>query len=63
MAVPKRKTSKQRRDKRRTHLKMKIPSWTTCPNCDELISPHTICAACGYYNSKQIIQIKDKKSN
>ena len=61
MAVPKRKTSKSRRDKRRTHDFMKIVNWTTCSNCDTQILPHSICPSCGFYNSKQIIKIKQKK--
>jgi len=31
MAHPKRKTSKQRRDKRRTHYKATAPTLATCP--------------------------------
>jgi large subunit ribosomal protein L32 len=30
MAVPKRKTSKSKRDKRRTHQKVTVPNLTTC---------------------------------
>ena len=33
MAVPKRKISKSRRDKRRTHWKTGAPNLTTCPEC------------------------------
>ncbi len=33
MAVPKRKTSKSKRDKRRTHKKIDAPNLTTCPDC------------------------------
>ena len=37
MAHPKRKTSKTRRDKRRTHLKTSSPSIAICPTTGE---PH-----------------------
>ena len=37
MAVPKRRTSKTRKNKRRTHLKISVPGMTECPNCGEII--------------------------
>lgn len=37
MAHPKRKTSKTRRDKRRTHYKSVVPNVATCPTTGE---PH-----------------------
>ncbi|MBO7481501.1 MAG: 50S ribosomal protein L32, partial [Bacteroidales bacterium] len=33
MAHPKRKTSKQRRNKRRTHYVAEFPTLATCSNC------------------------------
>ena len=35
MAHPKRKISKTRRDKRRTHSKATVPQIATCPTTDE----------------------------
>ena len=37
MAVPKRKTSKSKRDKRRTHQKLDAPALSTCPECGEAL--------------------------
>lgn len=59
MAVPKRKTSKSRRNKRRTHYKAAMPAVATCSNCGEPIRPHNICQKCGFYNGKQEIVIKE----
>ncbi|HOH97666.1 MAG TPA: 50S ribosomal protein L32 [Candidatus Cloacimonadota bacterium] len=59
MAVPKRKTSKTRRDKRRTHDALTAPQTTVCSKCGEVKRPHHICAKCGTYDGKQIIDIKD----
>ncbi|MDP8268515.1 MAG: 50S ribosomal protein L32 [Candidatus Tenebribacter davisii] len=53
MAVPKRKTSKSRRDKRRTHYKATAPATAVCSNCGEICKPHNICAKCGHYNGKK----------
>ena len=40
MAVPKRKTSTARRDKRRTHWKMEVPAMATCDHCGSAKRPH-----------------------
>lgn len=56
MAVPKRKVSKSRRDKRRSSVwKLDMPAFSKCTNCNELKSPHKVCGACGYYKGEQII--------
>jgi large subunit ribosomal protein L32 len=59
MAVPKRKTSKSRRDKRRTHYKAEMPAVSTCSNCGEAVKPHNICSNCGHYNGKKVVEIKE----
>ena len=44
MAVPKRKTSKARRDKRKSaNMKMKAPGLSICPQCHEPKLPHRVC--------------------
>ena len=50
MAVPKRKTSKQRKNKLRTHYKLEVPGMVACPNCGEYRKSHHICPSCGFYN-------------
>lgn len=40
MAHPKRKISRTRRDKRRTHDKAKMPNFSVCPTTGELHLPH-----------------------
>ncbi len=60
MALPKRKHSKARRDKSRTHWKLSIPRTTTCPQCAQAILPHHACSHCGYYRGRQIIVIAAK---
>lgn len=53
MAVPKRKTSKARRDKRRAaNIKMTAPNVIECPKCGAPNVPHRECAECGYYHSR-----------
>ncbi len=62
MAVPKRKTSKARRDKRRSSVwKLDAPTLVKCSNCGELIRPHRLCASCGYYNGRQVVKMENDK--
>ena len=56
MAVPKRKTSKSKRDKRRTHQKLTAPSTTSCPQCGEARLPHHACPSCGSYKGRTVIE-------
>ena len=56
MAVPKRKTSKARRDKRRSNVwKLSAPAFSRCSNCGELKLSHRVCGNCGYYNGREVI--------
>ncbi len=57
MATPKRKTSKARRDKRRSNVwKLPMPGMVKCSHCGEFVLSHRVCPACGYYNGKEIIK-------
>lgn len=56
MANPKRRSSKSRRDKRRTHIKLSLPSSSICPQCNEIKPPHRVCPACGYYKGVEVIE-------
>lgn len=56
MAVPKRKHSQARRDKRRSNVwKLSAPALSVCPDCGEYKMPHRICGSCGKYNGRQVI--------
>lgn len=56
MAVPFRKVSKSRRDKRRTHFKLSVPGMVKCDHCGELKLAHHVCKACGNYKGRDIAQ-------
>jgi len=56
MPNPKRKHSKQRRDKRRTHDKAVVPTVVKCPNCASSVLYHRVCPSCGYYRGKLAIE-------
>jgi len=59
MAVPKRKHSKSRRDKRRTHFKLSVPNVIECPHCHEPKLAHRVCPNCGKYKGEEVIEIKE----
>ncbi|WP_422366495.1 50S ribosomal protein L32 [Pelagibius sp.] len=54
MAVPKSKISKSRRNQRRAHDALAASNYHECPNCGELKRPHHVCAACGYYDGREV---------
>ena len=56
MAHPKRKQSKTRTAKRRTHDKAVAPTLALCPNCGAWHIYHTVCPECGYYRGKVAIE-------
>jgi large subunit ribosomal protein L32 len=56
MAHPKRKISKTRRDKRRTHYKATAPTTTNCQNCGATVQYHRVCPECGHYKGKLAIE-------
>lgn len=58
MAVPKRKVSKARRDKRRNNVwKLDAPAMCKCPECGAVKAPHKVCRACGFYKGVQVIKV------
>ncbi len=60
MAVPKRKTSKQRKNKRRaSSYRLNKATVVECSNCHAPKQPHRVCRACGYYDGKEVVSIED----
>lgn len=60
MAVPKRRTSKSKKRKRRTHYKATAPTLNPCPKCGEPRRPHVACPNCGYYAGRKVLKIEDE---
>ncbi|HEX9651518.1 MAG TPA: 50S ribosomal protein L32 [Cyclobacteriaceae bacterium] len=58
MAHPKRKISKTRRDKRRTHYKAYVKTYMECSNCGAPVLYHRVCSECGYYRGKQAVEVE-----
>ena len=60
MIAPKRRTSKARRDKRRSHDSLATPTLSVCPQCNEPKLPHRVCANCGTYRGRTVIETEDE---
>lgn len=73
MAVPKRKTSKARKGKRRTHDGLSMPNTPRsqkvrapggqshrffCTNCNAVKPPHAICPNCGHYRGRAMVEVE-----
>jgi len=55
MAVPKRRVSHARRDKRRSSVwKLKAPVLDRC-GCGALKLSHRVCPECGMYKGRQVV--------
>jgi large subunit ribosomal protein L32 len=60
MAVPKRRTTRSRRDMRRSHHALQTPSRSACPRCGEPRLPHRVCSNCGTYRGREVIQTDEE---
>lgn len=55
MPTPKKKTTRSKRDMRRSHDALDRVTVHNCPNCGALFKPHHICLSCGYYKGKEVV--------
>ncbi|NKD46138.1 50S ribosomal protein L32 [Haematospirillum jordaniae] len=55
MAVPKKKTSKSRRNMRRSHDSVSAGAHNECSNCGEMRRPHHVCGSCGHYDGREVV--------
>jgi large subunit ribosomal protein L32 len=60
MAVPKKRHTKSRRNRRRSHDALKETKLSLCPKCKESILPHRLCASCGTYKGREVIDVLAK---
>lgn len=60
MGVPKKRTSKMRRDRRRAaNSNLRTPVQVNqCAKCKEPVLPHRACAACGHYAGREVLQVE-----
>ncbi|MFZ4627970.1 MAG: 50S ribosomal protein L32 [Blastocatellia bacterium] len=55
MPNPKRRHSKSRSRKRRTHDALNRTGLSGCPNCGSMRLPHRVCPSCGFYAGRVVL--------
>jgi large subunit ribosomal protein L32 len=60
MAVPKKHTTKSKRDKKRMHIFLNPPTLGNCPKCGKPKLPHAICHNCGFYKGVEVLDVLSK---
>ena len=58
MAHPKRRKSYSKKMMGRSHHALKQKPFAECTNCGEIARLHHVCQSCGYYNGRQILEIR-----
>ena len=58
MPNPKRRHSKQRTAKRRSHDFLTPTGLSECTNCHERKLPHRVCKKCGFYKGRDVLALK-----
>lgn len=59
MAVPKKRVSRTRRNKRRTHDSLTPAHLVDCPQCHEKRRPHRVCPHCGFYRGIEVVAVRE----
>jgi large subunit ribosomal protein L32 len=57
MPNPKRRHSKRRTSTRRAHDSLSKAGVSECSNCGAFKLPHRACPSCGYYKSREVIEV------
>ena len=47
--------------RRRSHLALKALKLIDCPKCKKKILPHLVCKNCGFYKSKEVVDVLAKE--
>jgi large subunit ribosomal protein L32 len=62
MAVPKKRQSRTRRDKRRAQHQVSAPRLNECPRCHSPRLPHRVCPTCGTYAGREVIRHEEPET-
>ncbi len=61
MAVPKKRTTRSRRNMRRSHISLPIQTISSCKHCGSAKLFHHVCHTCGWYKDKFVFKHKTKE--
>lgn len=62
MAVPRNRLSNARKNSKRAHHAKKPKMVTICTNCSAVRLPHSVCASCGHYGDRKVLN-KDEQAS
>ena len=62
MAVPKRRSSNSRTNRRRAHHFLVPKQLTVCSKCSTPIPAHVVCPKCGRYQGREMVDMEEKKA-
>ena len=60
MAVPKRRTSRSKSGKRRSHQGLDRPNVSFCTQCNAPVLPHHVCDKCGMYQGRTAVVVEQE---
>ncbi|MCY2989790.1 MAG: 50S ribosomal protein L32 [Planctomycetota bacterium] len=60
MAVPKRRQSNSRTNRRRSHDAKTPKQLTVCPKCSSPVPTHVVCPKCGYYMGRVVVETSEE---
>ncbi|MBF0243695.1 MAG: 50S ribosomal protein L32 [Planctomycetes bacterium] len=63
MPNPKRRTSKARKNKRRSHHALQPVALVACRQCGAKKRGHTVCSACGHYDRDKPIILQSSEAS
>ena len=52
--------TKGKRNRRRSHLALAKTFLAICPKCNREVLPHHVCAYCGFYDGREVIDVLAK---
>ncbi|MEE9615011.1 MAG: 50S ribosomal protein L32 [Thermodesulfobacteriota bacterium] len=59
MPTPRKRHTRSRRGKRRSHDALVNPPVSLCPQCGEPKRPHNVCPNCGTYKGREVIKTEE----
>jgi large subunit ribosomal protein L32 len=61
-AQPKKRTSRSRRNQRRSHDRAQFGQIVLCSHCRRPHLSHHVCPNCGYYAGREVVPVKVKRA-
>ncbi|MFA6525747.1 MAG: 50S ribosomal protein L32 [Patescibacteria group bacterium] len=61
MGLPGKKTPSSQTKTRRSHMALSKGTLSTCAKCKSPVRPHHVCAKCGTYRGRAVIDVLTKK--